>query len=119
MMKEGAMVVMHDTAFHLLGNHNMAYATKILLDSVSGVKYYDYSSDTINIGAFVITDETKRNIANVFSSLSITWTYEPSFANILLYRDWYKKYYDEECITLFDCFWERNHNRILKDKFST
>ena len=111
-LKDGAIVVLHDVANNLLGKYPRAYATKVLLDSVYAEKYYNYDSGINNIAAFMVRKETREYIANVFSALSITWTYEPSIAEIMLYRDSYKNHYDSECIKLFDVFWELNHKKI-------
>lgn len=37
----------------------------------------------LNIGAFVVDNKTRGNIANVFSSLSVTWTYEPTIRELM------------------------------------
>lgn len=113
-LNNGAVVVLHDVACNLLGSLTYTYATKVLLDSVRATKYYNYNTATYNIGAFVVDDETRESIANVFSALSITWTYEPNIREIMLYRDCYKKYYDDECMNLFDIFWDLNHKKIIQ-----
>ena len=115
-LKDGAVVVLHDITNNLLGKYVNAYATKLLLNSVSGVKYYNYDDNIHNIGAFVVDSTTRETIANVFSSLSVTWAYEPSIQQMMQYRDEYKKYYDEECIKLFDIFWEMNHAKLSGEK---
>lgn len=109
-----AIVILHDTANNLLGRSKAAYATKILLDSVYAEKYYDYQNMNLNIGAFKVDDKTREYIANVFSALSITWVYEPAIRELMYYRDTFKKFYDKECIALFDIFWEKNH-MIIKE----
>lgn len=111
-LKDGAVVVLHDITNNLLGRYQSAYATKVLLDSVQGHKYYNFKDGIYNIGAFIIDKTTRENIANVFSSLSVTWTYEPTIQQIMQYRDEYKNNYDDECIELFDIFWELNHKKI-------
>ncbi len=111
-LSDGAVIVLHDVAHNLLGNSIITYATKILLDSVTATKYYEFRNEISNIGAFAINRETKENIANVFSSLSITWAYEPRLVEMLAYRDCYKKFYDEECMELFDIFWEKNRCKL-------
>lgn len=111
-LANGAVIVLHDVANNLLGRYSGAYATKVLLDAVRATKYYDLNNKIYNIGAFLIDNGTRENIANVFSALSITWAYEPRIQEIMKYRDCYKKYYDEECIKIFDVFWELNHKKL-------
>lgn len=113
-LSDGAIVVLHDVANNLLGKSPIAYATKILLDTVTATKYYEFRYGISNIGAFAINRETKENIANVFSSLSITWAYEPKLSEMLVYRDCYKRFYDEECMELFDMFWEKNRSKLTE-----
>lgn len=112
-LNDGAVCILHDTANNLLGKpYKDTYATKILLDCVYTEKYYDFQNENLNIGAFVVDHRTREYIANVFSSLSVTWAYEPSIRQLTTYRDVFKKYYDEECLSLFDIFWEKNYARL-------
>lgn len=113
-LKDGAIVVLHDTILNLGGQNKEAYATKIVLDVSTGEKYFDYENWTINIGAIRIGEDTRKNIANVFSALSISWRYCPSESDLLAYRNIYKKYYDEECLKLFDIFVEYQSNLFRK-----
>ena len=114
-LSKDAIVVLHDVALNLSGRGGYSYATKILLDAVSGEKYYDYQK-ALNISAFRITEETKVNIANVFSALSITWQYKPSLSELMSYRDIFRENYDKECIDLFDIFVGQNADRIERNK---
>lgn len=111
-LASNATVVLHDVALHLIGKSNIAYATKLLLDSVVAEKYYNIDDGIYNIATFSVDDNTRKNIANVFSALSISWHYEPSIRQIMLYRDLYQKYYDKECLLLFDVFWSLNHEKF-------
>lgn len=100
-LAENAIVVVHDITRNF-SEHRYSFATKILLDAVSGEKYFNLADRLPNIGAFRITEETRLNIENVFSALSITWGY-PVDAGILMdYRNIYQSYYPEECLKLFD-----------------
>lgn len=111
-----ATVVLHDVALHLIGKSNIAYATKLLFDSVVAEKYYNIEEGIYNIAAFSVDENTRKYIANVFSALSISWYYEPSIKQLMIYRDEYKKHYDKECLTLFDLFWNLNHERMKNQK---
>lgn len=113
-LKDGAIVVLHDTILNLGGQSENSYATKIVLDVAVGKKYFDYESRTINIGAIQIGADTRKNVANLFSAFSITWTYLPSESQLLAYRRIYEKHYDDECLKLFDIFVE--HQTYLLKK---
>lgn len=84
-LKDGAIVVFHDITLNLMGAEK-AYATKIVLDMAVGEKYFNFQDGNLNIGAVRIGEETRKNIANVFSAFSITWHYFPSLSEILTYR---------------------------------
>lgn len=100
-LSENAIVVLHDVTNNFI-RFEHSIATKILLDSVSGEKYFNLTDGLPNIGAFRITQETWANIENVFSALSITWCYLESLETLIEYRKQYQKFYPEECLKLFD-----------------
>lgn len=110
-LSKNAVVVLHDVVLNL-SRSEKSFATKILFDSVQAEKYYDYKNKILNIGAFQINESTMENIANVFSALSVSWAYMPSLADMMAYRDCYKQFYDEECIELFDTFFEAQYERF-------
>lgn len=112
-LKENAVVVLHDTALNLTRSEK-SFATKILFDIIRGEKYYNYKDRILNIAAFRVTEETFAHAADIFSVLSVSWAYWPSISEILLYRDWYKKFYNTECLELFDIFFEAQYNRMFR-----
>ena len=106
-LRDGAVVVLHDVTLNLHDvSRKASYATKTVLDAAAGKKYFNYHDEIFNIGAIEIGQETRENAANLFSALSITWCYLPSESDMSCYRQVYKKYYDEECVCLFDTFYE-------------
>lgn len=113
-LENGAIVVLHDTILNLGGVDKTVYATKIVLDVATGEKYFDYKNSTVNIGAIRIGEDTRENAANIFSANSISWTYMPSRSEISAYRDIYMRYYDDECLKLFDMFVERQSKLFEK-----
>lgn len=112
-LKENAVVVMHDVTLNL-GRNGNAYATKMVLDAAVGEKYFNYEEGIINIGAIVVSEETRKNIANVFSAFSITWQHFPTRSEILAYKKIYEKFYDKECMHLFNIFVKAQYNRYRK-----
>lgn len=120
-LKEGAVVVLHD----IISYHNgvsTAFATQLLLDTVKADKLVgvdqDYMFTYPNIGAFTITKDTVKHIEDVFSALMITWGYCPADEHLKLYRDFYKTYYNEECIHIFDLAVKLNKHTLNKKKDS-
>lgn len=118
-LKKGGVIVLHDTSLNLNGCKECqdAYINKLILDSAFGSKYYNYKDKILNIGAIEICDETEKYIANVFSTFSITWRYLPLNSEIECYRRVYNKFYDEECMRIFDLFVLAQFN-CVKDVFT-
>ena len=79
-LKEGAIVVLHDTVCNILENSN-SFATKILFDVVKAKKIVNFNVDEEkytglpNIMAFEITEDTKVNAKDVLSALTLNWQY--------------------------------------------
>lgn len=103
-LKDDAIVVLHDVTLNL-SSSPVSFATKIVLDAVVGTKYFNVNNcATYNIGGVKIGKETRQNIANVFSAFSITWNYYPAPQELEMYTKIYEKYYDEECLILFNIY---------------
>ncbi len=100
-LAKNAIVILHDITSNL-NRWESSFATKILLDSVSGEKYFNLTDQLPNIAAFRITEETKSNIENVFSALSITWSYFVDSKMLIDYRNSFREFYPKECLRLFD-----------------
>jgi predicted O-methyltransferase YrrM len=95
---QGAVVVLHDlTLNHENYMSKNSFATRILLSSVVGDK-----AVRDNIGAILVTEDTWKNIENVFSALMVTWNYLPQPEHIEIYRNWYSRYYKKELTDEFE-----------------
>jgi hypothetical protein len=103
-LSNNAVVVLHDTCFNHISGTITGFATQLLLDVVSGKKIFDMSVDegTPNIGAFIIDDNTRQNIDDVFRSLFVTWAYMLDDAQISIYREFYRKHYSLEMMEIFE-----------------
>lgn len=117
-LKEGAVIVLHDIILHHTSYVTNAYATQLLLDCVVGEKIIGMDpsekSGYPNIGAFKIIYDTKRYIENVFNALTLIWQYLPSEDQIKLYRNFYAKHYDDNCMMIFDRAVELNRETVMK-----
>lgn len=100
-LSENAIVILHDITLNLVRDDDR-FATKVLLDSVSGEKYFNLTDRLPNIGAFRVTEETMVNIENVFSALSITWSYFADSKMLIDYRKSFQTFYPKKCLELFD-----------------
>lgn len=105
-MKKGGCIVLHDIILNHLSEIDDSYATKVLLSSVVGEKIICQGDSTPylspGIGAFLITDDTKKYIENVFSALTITWKYIPDSNQLKIYRDYYSRYYENCLVEEYD-----------------
>lgn len=105
-LKDGCIVVLHDISYGLISDYMNGYATSVLFSAVTAEKYLNYDMQETgrypNIGAFRITDETRRNVGNLFLSLMITWSYFPDIKQIKGYRKAVREHYPKEMLELFD-----------------
>ena len=124
-LKDGAIVVLHD----LVNNFrpaartiytDMATATKYLFDSVTSEEKYLMRDDSRsdrgcfpNIGAFRISQATRRDLAAVASALSHTWNYLPLRDQLASYRAAITKSLDEEGMRIFDSVCTLNHAILI------
>lgn len=119
-MKEGTVVILHDILLNHLSVRKEQFATKVLLDVVVGKKIIGINEDNIgnypNIGAFVVNEDTKKYITDVFSALTINWSYVPSKDQIDKYIDFIKKHYSNEQLLLFTSALEINEISINQNK---
>lgn len=101
-MADGAVVVLHDTNLHNLEIDHSGFATRVLYNTVAADKFYVDKPELFNIGGFQITDETKKQIRDVFGALLLPWQYEVDEKILQFYRAEYQKHYSGELIWLFD-----------------
>lgn len=115
-IKIGGLIVLHDVLLNhwpvtldpetTLAQINGAYATKIVFDTAVGKKYWNKDNDKIydfsNIAAFEVTKDTKKCVYNSFSSFTLPWSNDPSEEMMCKYKKYYKKYYSEDLIDLYD-----------------
>ncbi len=84
-LKEGAIVVFHDTNLQTAGKMFQWHLTNnLLMSSIAGKKILqgNFNEKSIctgitfpNIGAIKINDDTRRNLYNLFNLLTIKWYY--------------------------------------------
>ena len=54
-----------------------------------------------NIAAFQVNEQTRANIENVFLTMILRWSYLPSAAELVLYREHYRRFYSEGLCAIF------------------
>lgn len=115
-LRDGAVVCLHDVNLHHVAkkiafSQNQfrvkSVATNVLLHSVAGEHIIPELHDELgrqrlaNIGAFRITQETRKEIVNVFLALSMPWAYMPGAKDLLSYSRFLKDHYDEMLFRLY------------------
>ena len=113
-LKNGAVVVLHDVS---LSHHNSSgypycLATEILFLALSGQKYLQNETEYPNIAAIQINEDTRKNVIDVFSALTVTWDYCPDDKERDIYRRWYEAHYSEELLRMFDQAVSMNMNTL-------
>lgn len=121
-LKDGTIVVLHDISLNHycrnLTQYGLAeFCTGALLAVVTADKYVNYldtENKYANIGAFIVSKETRKHICNVFMGLMITWQYMPDNRQLLEYRNCIKKYYATDLLNIFDSAVVFNRNTIAR-----
>lgn len=121
-LKEDAVVVLHDIALtHISIEPNNSFATKMLLDLVNADKLYqinpEYQMPTI--GAFKITNETRKCVKNIFKALQMKWNYMPTDNQIDSYRSFYKRIYSNDLVEDFDLAVKMNQYSYNRQKYNS
>lgn len=109
-LKDSAVVVFHDLAMsnsHDVEEWKYCYATTVLFSAIKGEKYINSLLDGYsfaNIGAVVISEETRKNIGDVFLALMINWNknFIPSSDELAMYRASIEMNYSSFFLELFD-----------------
>lgn len=105
-LKNGSVVVLHDTINNLV-NCNDSFATKILFDVVKAKKIVNFNIDEEkytrlpNIMALEITEDTKANVKDILSALTLNWQYGLEDDEILKYSQVINNNYGESFTNLF------------------
>ncbi len=122
-LTKNAVVVLHDVSLNYISsfsddasilfeakNYN---ATKILYTTVVAQKWF-YFEDTpgFNIAAFTINEDTIKYIADCFQALSLTWGYGLTDTILNEYKNIFLRYYNEQCIRLYDLAIKANNHMV-------
>ncbi len=118
-LSEGAIVILHDVAYHQYSSRE-GMATQVLLDAITGEKIVPLGLDDNlpmpmpNIAAVQINSDTSKYLDAVFHAMTLPWYYMPSENQIYSYRKFYCKYYSEEFLKIFDTAVQLNHKLLEK-----
>lgn len=110
-LKENAIVCMHDvslnqTSKNVIGGMNQ-HATTALFSAVTAKKFLNFILDENlnptypNIAAFQITEDTMKNIENVFLTLILRWRYLPDYPHLRAYTEMLMRHYPPELFMIY------------------
>lgn len=120
-LADGAVVAMHDVSLNLRNeNCYHASATRVLFSAVTGEKIYGRDVERYpllpNIGAFIISNDTRKNVADLFSALHLTWDYLPSDSDWKEYKKVFQSFYENELNEVLNCLIEQQKCPFLEKK---
>ena len=107
-LKKGALVGFHDIGHQINSagwpNSRNEWAPYIIFNLIRGKKYLPSGNKilTQDIGFVKLENNQDKYIHDYFRALGGQWQYFPKEEHIELFRNFTKKYYDKECLLIFD-----------------
>ena len=104
-LKEGAIVIIHDIAHQILEGYNRKeWAPYIIFNAIRGYKYLPFGNQILShdIGAIILEKNQYKYYKDYFRLLGGQWQYFPNEKYIKEIRNYFKKYYDDECLIIFE-----------------
>ena len=104
-LKEKAIVIIHDIANQIIHKYaRNEWAPYLIFNAIKGKKYLPSGNRilTHNIGAIILEKNQKNYFHDYFRLLGGQWQYFPKEKYIINLKKYIKKYYDEECVTMFE-----------------
>ena len=123
-LKEEAVVIFHDIANQITKSGRPGtrreWASYIIFNILRGKKYLPSGNKLLlnDIGAVKLEKHQKRYIYDYFRALGGQWQYFPKEIYIKTVRDLFAKYYDKNCLIMFDEAVEFNRNFVKNNKLS-
>ena len=118
-LKEGAIVGFHDLAAQITSFENCRneWAPYIIYNVIRGKSYLPSGNFLLkqNIGIKILEPNQKRYHQDYFRSLGGQWQYFPKEKYIELFIEYFKKYYDNNCLMIFKE--AVDFNRVFVKKF--
>ena len=104
-LKENAIVIFHDIAIQLLSSKERnEWSPYIIFNGIRGKKIFPSGKRllTHNIGAIILENNQKKYYHDYFRLLGGQWQYFPKEIYIKSLRKYFKKYYDKDCLFMFE-----------------
>ena len=117
-LKENAIVIFHDIANQIAPSTTRnEWAPYIIFNAIRGKKYLPFGNNilTQNIGAVKLDSNQNLYYHDYFRLLGGQWQYFPKEIHINQTRNIFKKYYDADCLTMFEETVSFNRNFVKKN----
>ena len=117
-LKENAIVIFHDIANQITASVNRnEWAPYIIFNAIRGIKYLPFGNNilTQDIGAVKLDRNQKKYYHDYFRLLGGQWQYFPKESHINQVRKFFKKYYDKECLIMFEEAVSFNRNFVKRN----
>ena len=104
-LKEEAIVIFHDIGNQITKSKSRnEWAPYIIFNGIRGKKYYPSGKYILkqDIGAIKLEKDQKKYYHDYFRLLGGQWQYFPKEIHIKQFSNFFKKYYDEECLIMFE-----------------
>ena len=107
-LKKGAIVVIHDIGNQITTrkrkSNRREFAPYIIFNLIKGIKFIPSGKGilTKDIGAIQLEKNQEKYIHDYFRALGGQWEYLPEKKDIKMIKELFKKYYDRECLIMFE-----------------
>lgn len=112
LLNPNAVVVLRGINAHKQSNNINSFNAKLLLNVVVADKITPDNPDDYNnateIGAFMLNNETDKNIQDCFGALSLIRPPKTNKDETLRFRDFISSYYSHQLLKIFDAAFEQN-----------
>ena len=113
-LKNEAIVIFHDIAIQIFSKSREEWAPYIIFNGIRGKKFFPSGNYNLkhNIGAIKLGKNQNQYYKDYFRLLGGEWQYFPKETHINLIRKYFKKYYDKECLMIFEEAIDFNRNFV-------
>ena len=107
-LSRGAIIVFHDIGNQITisqgKNSRREHAPYLIFNIIKGKKFLPSGNGilTKDIGAIKLEGNQKEYVHDYFRALGGQWEYLPNEEDIDMIREIFKKYYDKDCLTMFE-----------------
>ena len=104
-LRENAIVIFHDIGNQLrINDKRREWAPYLIFNGIRGKKIFPSGNMILghDIGAIILEKDQKKYYHDYFRLLGGQWQYFPNEVHIIKMRKFFKKYYDKDCVFMFE-----------------